>query len=240
MDPHSPLQTPPPGSPFRPVPEQPRLGIIHLMVWTACVAVYFSINRLFYPDELLQTDPLFLVFWVGEGIVLGAALGGLLLFVARRCRGLPFPTQPGEMLLVLSGVNAAMYLLLALLFLLIREGDGPITNSTQLIFHQAFALLTVVVLGVLHLIVIVRTKIPRWRLYFITVVVTYVLANSLLPLLPAAFMRSSGRWMVGLSEGTRLLPLAVGLLPVLHQPLKMRAHLPGSLPTLHQHPHLHV
>jgi hypothetical protein len=42
-----------PGSPF--APEQLRLGIIHLIVWTACTAICFSIYRdlhlLTFPDK---------------------------------------------------------------------------------------------------------------------------------------------------------------------------------------------
>lgn len=79
-----PSEPSPPGSPFACEPEQPRLGIIHLMVWTAFAAVYFSlistVRRAFDSPE----DAVDIAIWVAYGVGASAALAGLPLAAVRR------------------------------------------------------------------------------------------------------------------------------------------------------------
>ena len=169
VPPASPLEAPP-GSPFRPEPEQPRLGIIHLLGWTACVAVHFSviqaIRRPGYAPALSS-----LVLLVGVGIGRATALSGLVLLAARRYRRLPFPRQPGETLLVLLGIGAALHHVETLLYI----GRAQIALSVV-------RTLGILLLAVLFLLAAARTSIPRWRAYFVTVLVAGAI-RALLPLL---------------------------------------------------------
>jgi hypothetical protein len=91
----------------------PRLGLIHLLMWTACVAVWLGLQRVVgqlfwnsahpFGDSILKIADTVLTS-LGNG----AALGGLLLWVARRRRGLPFPKHPGEYLLVVLGLSEVL------------------------------------------------------------------------------------------------------------------------------------
>ena len=169
MDPSLPSTQPPEprlaASPPHPDPEQPRLGILHLMVLTTCVAIYFSIFCPFLSGMNMADSVTDLAFYLGYGVGSGVALAGLLLWPARRYRGLPFPTQPGERLLILLGMGALLEMLRNLI--LLRTFYGSDYDSVFLILLEIFHLLLVVVLAVLYLLAVVRTKILRWRLYFI-------------------------------------------------------------------------
>ncbi len=96
--------------------EPPRLGISHLMVLTACVAVYLGIARGLFgryaqPDWEQSLGTFQAILWGLHGIGAGAGLAGLILFVARRRRGWPFPVHPGEYLLVMIGVSTLLGLI---------------------------------------------------------------------------------------------------------------------------------
>jgi hypothetical protein len=168
-----PLDTPP-DSPFGREPEQPRLGIIHLLGWTTCVAVQFSVIRAFAPADWVPSLEPSLVLAAGVEIGQATALGGLVLWATRRYRRLPFPGQPGETLLVLLGIYAAMGL-----------AERPLYHSAAQLqtlpwLLSLFALLEVLLLAVLYLIAAVRTTVPRWRAYFVTVLATGAIAFILL------------------------------------------------------------
>ena len=162
----------PPGSAVKSEPEQPRLGIIHLMVWTACTGVYFSLRSPIVWGFDQTDDVATIVFQVGQGVGTSAALAGLLLAATRRWRGLPYPGQPGETLLLLLGAGAVMSMIQEVL--LYAQG-GPymsvqgVLYSGSMCFHLLF-------LAVIHVIAAVRTKVPRWRWFFVATVVTLVLS----------------------------------------------------------------
>ena len=84
-------------------PPKPRLSILHLMVWTGLIAAMIGLFRGLC--LLLPRSPS-----AGEMVVLsllavysGMALGGIVLLALRRFRGMRFPTEPGEWLLVVQG-----------------------------------------------------------------------------------------------------------------------------------------
>ena len=193
---------PPPDSPFAREPEQPRLGIIHLMVWTTCAAVYFSLISTLRRAFESPDDGVDIALWVAYGLGSSAALGGLPLAASRRWRGLPYPGQPGETLLLLLGVGAATNMLGYLLVMLAYSDDWSDSGiSTGL--YVGFTCCNVLFLGVLYLIAVVRTKSLRWRLFFVAkplvVVITYVL-----PVAITSFFATM-RWYAIFSHGPEIL-----------------------------------
>ncbi len=104
-----------PGSPFAPGYDpdrwaEPRLGILHLLGATTCVAVYLGLvetARLITADLIDPSDPrvIFEASSVLYGLGSGIALAGLLLWFGRRLRGKPFPRHPGEYMLMVQAVS---------------------------------------------------------------------------------------------------------------------------------------
>lgn len=146
----------PPDSSAAPEPDQPRLGIRHLFVWTACVAVYFSLTRPVY-DAFQGPDGDFPLLWLLQGVGAGSALGGLLLWAARRPRGLPFPSQPGEWILILHGVVTAVRTTGYLPFVLF-DSQAIAGTCYAAAWHLAYTITIA-----LYLIAATRVKTRRWR-----------------------------------------------------------------------------
>ncbi|NQT15672.1 MAG: hypothetical protein HQ582_23145, partial [Planctomycetes bacterium] len=79
--------------------EPPRLGIVHFLVWTACVALYLGLTQMISDMVLASAaDPNLapgttrdVLAGTFHGIGSGAALAGLLLFASRPSRGFRFP-----------------------------------------------------------------------------------------------------------------------------------------------------
>jgi len=161
--PQSPFAT---ESPFPPGyrPQVPRLGIIHFLVWTACVAVYLGTTRDLW---LRESMPLALqVHWAARSFAAGAALGGVLLWISRRLRGIAFPACPGEYLLLAMGLTTALYLgflVLPLIRMLVGVQDPA--------WNEAFWRIVPLVANGVYIVLLawaaVRVKTPRWRLLFI-------------------------------------------------------------------------
>lgn len=85
----------------------PRLGIAHLLVWTACCAVFLGVARLLANRPAGVAGAIFLVLVaVGDG----AAWAGLVITLARLLRGKTWPIEPGQWLLALLGVVVAVEL----------------------------------------------------------------------------------------------------------------------------------
>ncbi|MCP4898408.1 MAG: hypothetical protein GY906_15650, partial [bacterium] len=160
-----PFEPSPPGSPFANEPEQLRLGIIHLMVWAASTAVYFSLYRIMVfgrPDPLT----VFTIISVIAGLGVGAAWGGLLIYLSRRCRRIPFPVAPGEMLLVALGVTSLLFTGVCVLSRLpefLAGGDETYITYQSYMLSRFFggAVSTVV-----YLIAGTQTSVVRWRVFF--------------------------------------------------------------------------
>ena len=119
-----------PRSPFAPGHQpsghpDPRLGIVHLLVGTACVAIYLGLEQtarglpvdvVNLSERTIVLEAFRLLYALGAGI----ALGGLLLWVARRLRGMPFPRHPGDYMLVVEGILCLLFLGLGLLWPLLN------------------------------------------------------------------------------------------------------------------------
>src|SRR5688572_16096748 len=89
------------------------LSVFHLLVWTALAAVLLALRDLV--DRLQPPWVRNIVGdWTELPIAIGlrtvqamtgaASFGGLLLWISHRRRGLAFPVQPGEWMLVMLGI----------------------------------------------------------------------------------------------------------------------------------------
>jgi hypothetical protein len=88
--------------------ERPRISILHLMVWTATSAAMMAILRL--PNEAAEQLPAFLTAYrIGFAMYAGVVTGGVLMWIGRWWRGVSFPTQPGEWLLVEQGATVMFW-----------------------------------------------------------------------------------------------------------------------------------
>lgn len=175
-----PAEPSPPGSPFARQPEQPRLGIIHLMVWTACTAGCLSIYRvlhlLVFPDKAGELDLSETSQMVSSGIGIGAAWGGLLLFVRRRYRGLPFPVHPGEILLIAIGIHALLSLAWGAIMFSISHAMGWDTASLPWSFWILWTCGNNTIAGLVFLVAALKNKNARWRPFFFSCVALYAVS----------------------------------------------------------------
>jgi hypothetical protein len=95
---------------------------LHLLIWVGLVAVLLGLwdllDRL-QPESVRHQigdwtqRPISVILRTMSVSAAGAAVGGLLIFFARRRRGMAFPVQPGEWLLVMFGaidvIDLAVY-----------------------------------------------------------------------------------------------------------------------------------
>jgi len=152
----------PPGD--SPAPEQPRLGVMHLLIWSACVALDLGINQLFIKQVArFITTPL-LALSTLYSLASGAALGGILLLASRRLRGLAFPRHPGECVLVALGFGAAATLIMDIEACLqavhITEPD-PVRFMMEVLISTSG-----IILGISYLVRVIRVEPRWWRLFF--------------------------------------------------------------------------
>ena len=121
-------------SPFE-LPRQPPIGIVHILVWTACTAVLMAVYRWFnFAGEMPGVHAIFYtVTQVPYSIIYGASLGGLILFVYRRLfGGAPFPIQPGHWLLLFAGIICLGSMSMAALFKVASEWTDIIGRGNTL------------------------------------------------------------------------------------------------------------
>jgi hypothetical protein len=106
------------------------------------------------------------------GIGWGTALAGVVLMMARSYRGLPFPVYPGEYLLVLTGLDVTVRLVLSMLpsILLLwckpDFGFGLLLRAFQ--FLAAFGFYAWVFVWA-----VTRVTIRRWRAFFLAIPASY-------------------------------------------------------------------
>ena len=154
--------------------QRPRLGIVHLLLWTAATAVVLSVRgawmrwETFPPDELLAAR----IGHVVTCIAYGAILAGIIVLLWGRFRGgIPFPDAPGHWLL--------LFLVAGVLLDAAAEGvswyvvppSGDILDNWTLRYHiqQAIVWSGVVVLSV-GVLVWMRAGLG-WALLFIIMLV---------------------------------------------------------------------
>ncbi len=90
------------------VVEQPRPGIIHMMLWTAGTAIALTIDRMaqdLVPEKSSPFDSIQPGISATWAVVIGPAIAAWAILVRRRIRGIRFPTEAGEWLLLVSGAD---------------------------------------------------------------------------------------------------------------------------------------
>lgn len=138
------------------------------MVGTALVACHFSVYRslrMLRPEEVsLWNQGQWLVF----GLAAGLALGGPLLFVARRSRGMCFPMHPGETLWILQGIACLCAIAVQMtigVFILLEGSDGFFDPGDYLL-RWGLHFARCVLVATIYLVAARRTRIGRWRVFF--------------------------------------------------------------------------
>jgi hypothetical protein len=102
----------------------PRISILHLMTWTATSAAMMAVLRL--PNEAAEKFSAFeTAYRVAFAMYAGVVTGGVLMWIARRWRGMSFPTQPGEWLLVEQGATVLLTLVTVFLGEPADRARGP-------------------------------------------------------------------------------------------------------------------
>lgn len=140
----SPLDDAPDGAAAKPMAAMadPPLSILHLLIWVGIVAVLLGLWDLLdrlqpKSARLLIEDwkklPISMILRTMSVAAAGAEIGGLLMFFARRRRGIVFPVQPGEWLLVMFGA-ADLFDLLYYYSSLLRT-DGTFYTHRWYEFH---------------------------------------------------------------------------------------------------------
>jgi hypothetical protein len=100
-------------------PAAPRLGVVHLLLWTFCSALYLAVLRAIYA---MQGDVGTLVmvqqtYGLLHAIITGAAITGTIALVSARVRGgPPLLWHPGHWLLFVAAITAVATLPLAFSF----------------------------------------------------------------------------------------------------------------------------
>jgi hypothetical protein len=92
-------------------PPPSRLGIIHLFGWMTAVAVLLAITGALAKTQQQPQQDGFAIFQSIFGCAIsGIAVSSLVLMIARRWRGVLFPVEPGEWILVVVGLTALIHL----------------------------------------------------------------------------------------------------------------------------------
>jgi hypothetical protein len=171
------------GSPFGPAApavdylEPPRLGIIHLLAWTAAAAVFLSIS-----SAVLRADSDFLshlnaagrifhrAIIAANGLLHGAALVGAVVVVRARLRQRSRRLQPGHWLLIVGTaaalVRMVVWALLALIEHLTRLDDDNGMGAMGLGIVLAFGV-PLMTYGAGYWLATLVGKAPlRWKVLF--------------------------------------------------------------------------
>ncbi len=157
------------------VVEQPRLGIIHLMLWTAGTALLLSIVPYLRRSEMFGVSggganalAAYLGVWA---ITNGPAVASLGIFFWRRRQNIPFPTQPGEWLLLLFGFEA-LCTCFSWLSLLVLEGWFESIGM----FFMLPLLLSELAAAIPYVVAARRARHSRaWRVFFVVLACANVL-----------------------------------------------------------------
>lgn len=137
------------GPPPLPAPAPP-LSIMHLLIWTATSAVMMAFYNLVMSlqsssaresaQEMFRT-PVMMTMQTLWAMGTGAYLGGALMFLSRRLRGMHFPVQPGEWLMVTFGIGNVINLFVYLVLMGIVDRSGFrwffIFHSARQLVHSA-------------------------------------------------------------------------------------------------------
>ena len=153
-------------NPFAPELPVPRPSILHVLLWVLCSGICLTLTGAFNAaknveenrDTFQQTGRVF------QGILQGTMLTGIVVLGYVRYRyGPPLLKQPGHWLLLMSTATTVAYRPLEIL---IARG------------HLPFLILVIVlwaIPSIVYLLALRRTKLPRWRDFFLGTVVVGLL-----------------------------------------------------------------
>jgi hypothetical protein len=125
-------------------PREPRLSIMHLMIWTATSAAMMAFFNLWTSLQSSSArasvaeslkSPVMMTMQTLWAMGTGAYLGGVLMFISRRLRGMRFPVQPGEWLMVTFGIGNLVNLTVYLALMAMDNRDQS-TFGGFIIFHS--------------------------------------------------------------------------------------------------------
>jgi hypothetical protein len=147
-------------------PERPRLGIRHLLLWTACAAVYLAMYQGFFAGAVDAFDRIYAILTALHSIAGGVLLMGVLFWLARRLQRVPFPSSEGEVLWLALGLIllADMARLPAIYWW--TGGRGTERDVLLLITTTITFGILGLTAGVWLLIAIFRTRKRLWRALF--------------------------------------------------------------------------
>jgi hypothetical protein len=152
----------------------PRLGLIHLLTWTACVAANLGLRRYLTglaggPD--VAEEAYLAGVTVLHSVCWGAVLGGVLMWIARRLRGLPFPQHPGEYLLVVLGLEVAW---------VFADASAVLAIGAAYWMSWPRIILSIGCCSLVFVWPVLRVARPRWRFFFVALLADRVLDRLLL------------------------------------------------------------
>lgn len=159
-------QTPPTPDPYQ--GGEPRLGIIHLLIWTACVALVLGIDQSFssgFPTLHCENR---MATALVQSMGGGTALAGLLIWARRRYRGQAFPRYAGEYFLVVFGILTALYLANEVSgCVLMQLGEHRRGSSHMRLIRGGWNCTLALAPIVAYLASTIRLKAMRWRVVFL-------------------------------------------------------------------------
>ncbi|HJT32605.1 MAG TPA: hypothetical protein VJ783_11225 [Pirellulales bacterium] len=172
----------------------PRLGVVHLLLWTGCCAVFFGLARglAMQPVGVLGAVVLIML-----ALGCGTAWTGLLTSVCRWVRGARWPLEPGQWLLTIEGV--AICLLVAEQF------------DRSHLFRNPYAVIDAVT-ACLFVLPLFSRKLPMpWKWLFGLLALVYVLPLAEICLQAWAHAPRSLQWLAAqLSPYRKMSCAAVG------------------------------
>lgn len=158
------------NSPPERQPGAVRLGVGHLLLWTAGCAIVLAIDRGREPSPL-PLNPIFENAWrVGYAMVLGVALAAVGLFGWWKIRGqLTWRLEPGHWLLLELGIAVILGFILHFVASLLSPIAPSIGTRHPMIVVSCLAnFCNLLVAG---LILLIQRCEPRWRLCLVMIVV---------------------------------------------------------------------
>lgn len=206
------VESPPPPD------NSPPLSIMHLLIWTALSAAMMGYSNLVTSLQGQQPrgfsewldSPALLTIRTAGAVGNATTLGGLLLLISRRRRGIRFPVQPGEWILVMRGISSVIELGSGLLATI-----GAQYESRG--FWIAYGIIVVLAQLVVYLVPAILCKDNRsWRRFFWTasaISLLAVLSAFSSAVLPRMFFHSNTfmriYWLL-LAVGALMFLIAVG------------------------------
>lgn len=203
-------------------PGVPRLGVGHLLLWTACCAVVLAIDR-GQEQNPLEWNPIVENVWrIGYAMVLGVALAAVCLFGWWKIRGqFDWRIEPGHWLLMESGLGGIVNLMFRLApSLLVPVAAQTATIEVIRPLLVAACLANICDLFVACFILVMQRCERRWWVCLVMIVAQR--AVSCLAFIPfismvfsnSGFSSSSLRWY-NLGQSVQMLAAAITVLLVI-------------------------